>query len=70
MATKTSKKADQSAINIIKTKATEVNKNLLQFTNEIVDETLANGEQWQNLFAKSLKKGTTLFGKQQDIIFS
>lgn len=70
MATKKAKKiSDKSTLDILKTKVRTLNKVTLETSNEIVDETLATGEQWQNLFAKSLKKGTILFGKQQDLMF-
>lgn len=67
MATKRNKKAEQSTLTILKNKAQELNTVALETTNEIVEETLATGEQWQNVFAKALRKGTDLFARQQDL---
>lgn len=70
MATTKNKNKETSTLATIKTKAANVNKIALKTSNEIVEETIATGEQWQNLLAKTLKKGTKLFGKQQDMVFS
>ena len=71
MATKTAKKnKNLSTIEIVKKQTSNFNKAALNTTNDIVDETLATGEQWQKLFAKTLRKGTSLFGKQQDMVLS
>ena len=71
MATKSiNKKNNTSAVEIIKEKATKINKVALKTSNEIVEETIATGEQWQNLVAKTLRKGTVLFGKQQDMVLT
>ena len=70
MATKTIKKNSKKTTDILKSKAKNLNKVALKTSHEIVDETLATGEQWQNLLAKTLKKGTVLFGKQQDMVLS
>ncbi len=68
MATKNINKKNQvSTIDLLKNKAAEFNKVALKASNEIVDETIAAGEQWQNVFAKALKKGTVLFAKQQEL---
>ncbi len=69
MATKTAKKnSKQSTVDLLKTKAANFNEIALKTSNEIVEETIAAGEQWQNLLAKTVKKGTVLFGKQQDLM--
>lgn len=71
MATKTAKKKqDKSTVDLIKNKVKNINEFALKTSNEVVEETLVTGEQWQNLFAKTLRKGTVLFGKQQDLMFS
>ena len=46
------------------------NKESVNISYEIVEESVALGNQWQALFAKSLKKSTKLFGKQQDIVLT
>ncbi len=71
MATKTAqKKRVKPTRNTFKSKAIQLHDGVLRMTGEIVDETLATGGQWQNLLAKTLKKGTHLFGKQQDIVLT
>jgi predicted flap endonuclease-1-like 5' DNA nuclease len=70
MATTKNKNKETSTLATIKTKAANINQIALKTSNEIVEETIATGEQWQNLLAKTLKKGTKLFGKQQDMVFS
>jgi predicted flap endonuclease-1-like 5' DNA nuclease len=59
-----------STLDLLKNKAGEFNKVALKASSEIVDETIATGEQWQNIFAKALKKGTLLFARQQDLALS
>ena len=71
MATKTAKKnKNLSTIEILKKQTSNFNKVALNTSNDIVEETLATGEQWQKLFAKTLRKGTTLFEKQQDMVLT
>ena len=70
MATKTKKSNKQSTVATLKNKAANINKIALKTTNEFVDETIATGEQWQNLMAKTIRKGTKLFGRQQDMVFN
>lgn len=70
MATTKNKNKETSTLATIKNKAANINQIALKTSNEIVEETIATGEQWQNLLAKTLKKGTKLFGKQQDMVFS
>lgn len=71
MATKNiNKKGEVSTLDLLKNKAEEFNKVALKASSEIVDETIAAGEQWQNIFAKAIKKGTVLFAKQQDLALS
>ena len=73
MATKRSKKNSNVLIkNAEKLKATtkNVNEKALELTDSLVEETLAIGEQWQGLFAKALKDGVKLLGKQQNLVFS
>jgi len=71
MATKTAKnKKTTSTLDMLKNKAGSLNEVALKTTHEVVDETLVTGEQWQNLFAKTLKKGTVLFGRQQDLVIT
>ena len=71
MATKTAKKkSNTSTIDLLKNKTKNFNKEALKASNEIVEETLATGEKWQNLFAKTLVKSTDLFGQQQNMVLS
>jgi predicted flap endonuclease-1-like 5' DNA nuclease len=71
MATKKMKKqSDMSTIDILKNKTQDLNKIALKTTDELVEETIATGEQWQNLLAKTLKKSVVMLGKQQDLVFA
>ena len=71
MATQTVKKNNKkSTVAIIKTKAANINDMALETTHDIVEETIATGEQWQNLMEKTFRKGTILFGKQQDMVLT
>ncbi len=71
MATKTVKKSNkQSTVDILKNKTKNFNEVALKTSNEIVEETLATGEKWQNLLAKTLVKGTDLFGQQQNMVLT
>ena len=51
----------------VKANARKANANAIKFVDNIVDETIANSEEWQKVFAKVLKNGNTLFAKQQDM---
>ena len=71
MATKSIKKSNkQSTADMLKNKTKNFNEVALKTSTEIVDETIATGEQWQNLLAKTLVKGTDLFGQQQDLVLT
>lgn len=48
-----------------KTKAT--NKEFMRVSNDVVEEGLAIGNQWADVFAEALKVGTTFVGSQQDL---
>ena len=67
MATKTAKKNSEKRVENIKATAQKINKQAVDFTDNLVDETLATGEEWQKVFAKAMKTGTVLLGKQQDL---
>ena len=70
MATKTKKNKNVSTIDVLKKQTKNLNEVALKTSNDIVEETLATGEQWQKLFAKTLRKGTDLFGRQQDMVLN
>lgn len=70
MATKTIKKNSKKTADILKNKAQKLNKVALETSRGIVDETIATGEEWQAILAKTLKKSTKLFGKQQDLVLT
>lgn len=53
--------------NTLRTKVNEVNEDFLKVSNEIVDETLATGEQWQAVFAKAMKTGTKALDQNQKL---
>lgn len=65
------KKANNVIIkNLDKAKATAgtLHDNALHATDTLVDNSLAIGKEWQKLFAKAMKHGVVLFGKQQEIV--
>ncbi len=71
MATKSVKKLTfQDRATKVKKVVKNFNKGSLDISYEIVDEGLALGSQWQELFAKTMKKSTRLFGKQQELLLS
>jgi len=51
----------------IKSSVKNINADLMETSDQLVEEALLTGEQWQKLFAKALKSGVNLFGKQQDL---
>ncbi len=68
MATKNSNKNSETPTLVtLKNKAGKIHDVALKASNDLVEETIATGEQWQNLLAKAIQKGTTLFGKQQEL---
>lgn len=71
MATKSVKKLTfEDTATRVKKVVRNFNKGSLDITYEVVDEGLALGSQWQELFAKTLKKSTRLFGKQQELMLT
>jgi predicted flap endonuclease-1-like 5' DNA nuclease len=69
MANKTAMKNKETRVENIKSTVKEINKQAVNFTDGLVDETLATGAEWQKVFAKALKTGTTLLDKQQEMTF-
>ena len=57
----------QNALTSVQTKAQDLNKEILIASEELIEGSVATGEQWQDIMAKALKNGTTLFGKQQEL---
>jgi predicted flap endonuclease-1-like 5' DNA nuclease len=53
----------------IKEGVAKTHDKLLKVSEESLEGALATGEQWQNILARSLKKGTKFIGKQQDLVF-
>ncbi|MFT4666374.1 MAG: putative flap endonuclease-1-like 5' DNA nuclease [Polaribacter sp.] len=58
----------QKAAQNIKTTASNLNKEVMNTSEDIVEGAIESGENWNKIFEKAAKKGTVLFGKQQDII--
>lgn len=69
MATKKAKNPIIKNADKVKAQVKSMNDNALHATDTIVDNSLAIGKEWQSLFAKAVKKGAHLFGKQQDMVF-
>lgn len=68
MATKKAKNTVIKNADKVKVQVKNIHDTALHATDTIVDNSLAIGKEWQSLFAKAVKKGTHLFGKQQDIV--
>ncbi len=69
MATKTAKKNNKTGLDKFKAMSEKWNNQALQFSENLVEETLATGADWQKVFAKALKNGIVLLEKQQDLTF-
>lgn len=68
MATKKAQNIVIKNLDKVKVQAVNLHDNALQMTDTIVDESLSMGKDWQKLFAKTMKHGTVLFGKQQEMV--
>lgn len=53
----------------VKRTAKEANKKAIKFSEKVIDETVATGEEWQAILAKAIKNGTILLDRQQDMMF-
>ncbi|GAB5555444.1 MAG: hypothetical protein Sapg2KO_50350 [Saprospiraceae bacterium] len=53
----------------LKTGISKTHKKLVKVSEETVSGVLEAGEQWQNVLARSLKKGTKFLGSQQELVF-
>lgn len=66
------KKASKSRIrktaDNIKKQTKTINDSAIELTDSLVEGSIANGAKWQTIFAKAMKNGTSLFGKQQDLV--
>lgn len=58
---------EKAAKNFTKT-AKKINKETMIVSEEIVDGAIEAGQKWTKVMAKAMKAGTTLFGKQQDLV--
>ena len=58
---------EKAAKNFKKT-AKKLNKETINVSEDIVEGAFEAGEKWTKVMAKAMKAGTTLFGKQQDLI--
>lgn len=68
MATKKASNVIIKNLDKAKAGAGTLHNNALHATDTMVDNSLAIGKEWQKLFAKAMKHGTVLFGKQQEIV--
>ncbi len=67
MATKKAKyNTIEKSFETVKQTAANLNQGAIETADSFVEETLATGAQWQKIFAKVLKKGTQMFGTQQE----
>lgn len=51
----------------LRAKVKEVNQDFFKVSNEIVEDTIVAGEQWQNVFGDALKTGTQVLNTQQKL---
>ena len=56
-------------IDQVKDGITKTNKYLIDNTDKTLDKALEVGENWQDILAKALKKGTKIWSKNQEIFF-
>ena len=59
---------EKAAKNFKKT-AKKLNKETMNVSENIVDGAIEAGEKWTKVMGKAMKAGTTLLGKQQDLMF-
>jgi hypothetical protein len=74
MANKTETKENEkftvdTVINKVKETAKEVNTVALDTTQDLVNEVIVRGEQWQNVTSKAIEGGMKLMTNQQEIVF-
>lgn len=58
---------EKAAKNFRKT-AKKINKETMNVSEDFVDGAIEAGEKWTKVMAKAMKAGTTLLGKQQDLV--
>lgn len=59
----------ESTIDRVKKTATDVNKVALETSEDLVNEVIVRGEQWQDVATKAIDGSMKLVTKQQDIVF-
>lgn len=60
----------QKRVDNLKANVKNLNKEAINISDNMVEASLATGAKWQKLMAKAITEGTTLFGKQQDLVFN
>ncbi len=68
MATKKANNKMFQQVDKLKAQASNINDEAIQAADNLVDFSLTAGKQWQGLFAKALRNGASLLGKQQDMM--
>lgn len=58
----------EKATKNFKKTAKKLNKETMNVSEDIVEGAIEAGEKWTKVMAKAMKTGTTLFGKQQDLV--
>jgi len=58
----------EKATKNLKKTAKKLNKETMNVSEDIVEGAIEYGEKWTKVMAKAMKVGTTLFGKQQDLV--
>ena len=67
--TETEKFTLETTIDRVKKTATEVNKIALTSSEDLINEVITRGEQWQGVTTKAIDCSIKLIAKQQDIVF-
>ena len=63
-------KKEKTITSVLKKQATILNKEMLQASNELLDNSVKTAEKWQDLTEKVLKTGTKMFATQQEVALS
>ena len=58
----------EKATKSLRKTAKNLNKEAMNVSEDIVESAMEAGEKWTKVMAKAMKAGTTLFGKQQDLV--
>ena len=69
MASKKANKKNAYSLKAFRNTVKNINKFVLDTTEEVLDETLVRAEDWQAVGEKAIKGGIKIAAKQQDLVF-